>query len=125
MTLAGVCAAALLLLAGCQASLDLDEFVIEESRPLACAAGEQRCNGDAVQTCVEGDWTAPTACPDERPLCNQGRCATMRLSGGLGTQHAAGQQSSLRVVDARLHAVAPSCGTVQGRRVCVRGQLGP
>ena len=109
---------------GCQASLELDEYVFA-AEAQRCTDGALRCNGGGTQTCGGGSWRAVVLCDESTPICNNGQCASLRLSGGLSSTGPVSSLSQIRLLDPSLGSETVSCARLSDSRVCLTGQLGP
>jgi hypothetical protein len=89
-----------------------------------CQNGERRCNGDGVPlSCVNQAWTEQAACKGAMPLCSNGTCVGIRLTGGFVSVQAASRSSTIRLVQGSLELAKPSCSMALGK--CVVGGLRP
>lgn len=93
-----------------------------------CTTGQKRCApADVPETCVNGFWSAGSAC-GAGTVCSNGACATLRVTGGLLSLAAptGGAVGSYKLLDQSLEfTAAKSCNLVNGQTLCVTGGIQP
>jgi hypothetical protein len=91
-----------------------------------CEAGMRRCAGNVPEQCVDGAWKQEDPCGGATPACSNGECAKLRLHGSIVTlTDTPTEPGKIRLVEQGLEYTQPSCGMVQGKRVCLSGGIVP
>jgi|GEM_PF-5011030 len=94
--------------------------------PQACEADMRRCAGNVPERCEDGAWKQQDPCGGATPACTNGECAKLRLHGSIVTlTDSPAESGKVRLVEQGLEYTQPSCGMVQGKRVCLSGGIVP
>ncbi|HTU59819.1 MAG TPA: hypothetical protein VMF89_15310 [Polyangiales bacterium] len=110
-------------------SVDMKEDATTDTgpgEPQPCEADMRRCAGNVPELCVDGMWKQAEPCGGATPACTNGQCAKLRLHGSIVTlTDAPAEAGKVRLVEQGLEYTQPSCGMVQGKRVCLSGGIVP
>lgn len=91
-----------------------------------CDGAAPRCAGNVPERCEDGAWKQQDPCGGSTPACTNGECAKLRLHGSIVTlADAPAEPGKVRLVEQGLEYTQPSCGMVQGKRVCLSGGIVP
>jgi hypothetical protein len=86
-----------------------------------------RCGaGNRPEACEDGMWVASMACGGVTPICSNGLCAGLRLTGGLVAVDPVpvGSTGAIRLVG-QSFSMTRSCGLDQKTTACAIGGLDP
>jgi hypothetical protein len=89
-----------------------------------CDEGSGRCDGGTPQICKSGEWVAASPCAGATPICSNGLCVGLRLTGGISTTLGA-PGAAMRLVNHGFEYTGRSCGNVLGKMLCLSGGIVP